>query len=115
MVIDSNLAVDTITPATVKYVVQKIVRTAHPSKVIVFGSQARGDRHRDSDLDVLVITAPGADRERVRLAIERSLRGRRFDIDLLVRTPAEVAWNTRVENPFYIQDILRDGRVMYER
>jgi predicted nucleotidyltransferase len=115
MIVDSNLAVDTPTPQTVSYVVEKIVQTVRPSKVIVFGSQARGNQHQGSDLDILVITRPGADREKVRLEIEKALRGRRFDIDLLVRTPDDIAWNTEAENPFYIRDIFRDGQVMYER
>jgi DNA polymerase sigma len=115
MIIDSNLAVDTITPSTVEYVVGKIVDTAHPTKVIVFGSQARGDQRAESDIDILVIIDSGENREQVRLAIERTLRGRRFDIDLLVRTPEDVAWNTDAENPFYTEAIFKEGRVMYER
>lgn len=115
MMIDTNLAVDTVTPTTVKYVVDKIVNIAHPTKVVVFGSQARGDNRADSDIDILVITNPGESREQVRLAIERALRGRRFDIDLLVRTPEDIAWNTEGENPFYTEAIHKEGRVMYER
>ncbi len=115
MVIDNNLAVDTVTPSTVEYVVEKIVNTANPTKVIVFGSRARGDNRTDSDIDILVITNPGENREQVRLAIERALRGRRFDIDLLVRTPEDIAWNEDAENPFYTEGIFKEGRVMYER
>ncbi len=115
MVIDNNLAVDTITPSTVEYVVEKIVHTAHPTKVIVFGSQARGDQHSGSDIDILVITNPGENREQIRLAVEKALRGRRFDIDLLVRTPEDIAWNNESENPFYTEGIFKEGRVMYER
>ena len=59
MIIDSNLIVKTITPAIVKYVVNKIVSTVHPRKVIVFGSQARGNNRADSDIDILVITNQG--------------------------------------------------------
>ena len=66
-----------------------------------------------SDIDVLVVTNPGEDREKVRLALERALRGRRFDIHLLVRTPEDIAWNIDAENPFYTEDILNQGRVMY--
>jgi uncharacterized protein len=115
MTIDNNLAVDTVTSSTVEYVVERIVNTAHPTKVIVFGSRARGDNRADSDIDILVITNPGENREKVRLTIERALRGRRFDIDLLVRTPEDIARNTDAENPFYTEGIFKEGRVMYER
>jgi len=115
MPIDTNLAVSSVTPEIIDYVVAKIVATVHPSKIILFGSQARHDSRPDSDIDLLVITSPGEDREHIRLEIERVLRGRRFGIDLLVRTPEDVEWNIEVENPFFTDGILREGRVMYER
>jgi predicted nucleotidyltransferase len=115
MIIDPNLAVDTIKQATVEYVIEKIVDVVHPTKIILFGSLAHGGQRPESDIDLLIITKPEDDRELVRMAIERALRGRRFAIDLLVRTPADVEWNMYVENPFYVDDILRDGQIVYER
>jgi uncharacterized protein len=115
MVIDTKLAVSAVTPGVIDYVIDKIVETVNPSKVILFGSQARNDNRNDSDIDLLVITGIGQDREEVRLAIEQALRGRRFGVDLLVRTPEDMEWNMEVENPFYMEEILVEGRVMYER
>ena len=115
MIIDTNLAVSTVTPGVIEYVVDKIVTAVKPSKVILFGSQARSENKAKSDIDLLVIINSGEDREQIRLKIERVLRGRRFGIDLLVRTPEDVKWNIEVENPFYTDEILREGRVMYER
>jgi predicted nucleotidyltransferase len=114
MIIDSNLAVSTVTKDVIDYVVDKIVQTVHPAKIILFGSQARRDNRATSDIDLLVVTQPGEDREKIRLEIEHLLRGRRFGIDLLVRTPKDVQWNIDAENPFYQDEILREGRVMYE-
>ncbi len=114
MIIDTNLAVSTVTPGVIKYVVDKIVETVHPLKIILFGSQAHGVNKSDSDIDLLVVTKFGEDREQVRLEIERVLRGRRFGVDLLVRTPEDVEWNIESENPFYTDEILQEGRVMYE-
>lgn len=114
MIIDSNLAVSEVTSQVVAYVLNKIVSAVNPSKVILFGSQARGEKHTGSDIDLLVITNPGDDREKIRLEIERVLRGRRFGVDLLVRTPEDVDWNMEVENPFYIDEIVRQGKVIYE-
>jgi predicted nucleotidyltransferase len=114
MIIDSNLAVSKVTPDIVDYVVDKIVRCVHPSKIVLFGSQARANSRSDSDIDLLVITKSGEDRDKIRLEIEQALRGRRFGIDLLVRTPEDVQWNIETENPFYVEEILGEGRVMYE-
>lgn len=115
MIIDPKLAVTTVTPDVIEYVVDKIVKTVHPSKVILFGSQARENGRFDSDIDLLVVIGSGLDREQIRLEIESVLRGRRFGIDLLVRTPEDLEWNIEVENPFYTDEILQEGRVMYER
>jgi predicted nucleotidyltransferase len=114
MIIDTNLTVTSITPDVVKYVVDKIVKVVRPSRIVLFGSQARGTNRSESDLDLLVITRTGDDREKVRLEIERTLRGRRFGIDLLVRTPEEVEWNIEAENPFYTDEIFGKGQIMYE-
>jgi predicted nucleotidyltransferase len=114
MIIDSNLAVSEVTSQVVAYVLNKIVKAVNPSKVILFGSQARRENHTGSDIDLLVITQLGEDRENIRLEIERVLRGRRFGVDLLVRTPEDVDWNMDVENPFYIDEIMRQGKVIYE-
>lgn len=115
MIIDTNLAVSMVTPEIVEYVVGRIVETVQPLKVILFGSQARHTNRIDSDIDLLVVTQSGEDREQIRLKIERVLRDRRFGIDLLVRTPEDLEWNIEVENPFYTDEILRNGQVMYER
>jgi predicted nucleotidyltransferase len=40
---------------TIAEAVRLLVETAHPDKIILFGSQARGDAGADSDLDLLVI------------------------------------------------------------
>lgn len=114
MIGDPNLAVGTVTQDTIDYVVTRIIDAVHPSKIILFGSHARGEQSAKSDIDLLVITKPEDDREQTRLAIERTLRGRRFSIDLIVRTPADVEWNVYVENPFYVDDILQNGKVLYE-
>lgn len=35
---------------------KRIVEVGNPKKVILFGSAARGETHRDSDVDLLVVT-----------------------------------------------------------
>ena len=59
-----------VTPEKVQAVVQRLIRIARPKKIILFGSYARGEVTRDSDLDVLVITNDDIDsprKESVRL------------------------------------------------
>lgn len=104
-----------VTPEVIAHVTQRIVAAIDPQRIILFGSQARGDTVHSSDLDLLVIQdSPHSDRE-IRRRIEQLLLDRRFGMDLIVRTPQEVDMNLADGNPFYTEHIFRDGIVLYER
>ena len=61
-----------LSPETLDQVVAQIVNVAHPEKIILFGSYARGDASENSDFDLLVI-----ERE-VTARREETVRIRRF-------------------------------------
>ena len=44
-----------VDPQVLKEIVRRIVTCAHPEKIILFGSGARGEMSHDSDIDLLVI------------------------------------------------------------
>jgi predicted nucleotidyltransferase len=44
-----------VTPEKVDVVVRRLVQVGRPRKIFLFGSYVRGETHRDSDLDVLVV------------------------------------------------------------
>jgi len=46
-------------PELLKDVVRRIVEAVAPEKIILFGSAARGEMNRHSDLDLLVVKAGG--------------------------------------------------------
>src|SRR5437660_6103380 len=61
-----------------------------PDKIILFGSQAYGTPHADSDVDILVVMPARNELDqavRIRLAVDHN-----FPLDLLVRTPRNMAW-----------------------
>src|SRR5947209_2752189 len=61
-----------------------------PEKIILFGSFAYGRPHVDSDVDILVIMPT---RNELDQAVKICLAvGYQFPLDLLVRTPKNVAW-----------------------
>ncbi len=71
-------------------VLPQLVARYHPSRVLVFGSRARGDALKDSDLDVLVVAEAfrnisWLDRA-VRVAEDCDIR---FGVELLCYTPDE--------------------------
>ena len=99
---------------TLPAVVERIVYELHPEKIVLFGSYAYGKPTPDSDVDLLVVmetTAP--DKERY-LAVCRLLRPRPFPVDILVKTPQEIA-RALEKGDFFIQEITSRGKVLYER
>jgi len=73
---DSQKPPWTITPEKVNLVVDRLVETGRPRKIILCGSYVRGETHADSDLDVLVVSDDEVEntrKESVRL--RRALRG----------------------------------------
>ena len=112
---DKKLATSKITPQLIDYIVKKIVKAIDPKKIILFGSYARGDYKKDSDLDLFIIKDGDHNSRMMRRKIDGLLWGREFSLDLFVRKTEEVDWNFRAKNPFYIYHIFKDGKVLYEK
>lgn len=93
-----------------------LVRTFAPSKIILFGSFARGDQNRASDLDLVVVadtTLPFCDR--IGRALEAcSAASERLPVEILVYTPAEWERMVRAGSSF-ARLVLSEGRVLHER
>jgi predicted nucleotidyltransferase len=95
-------------------VVADLVEAAQPSRVLLFGSVARGVDGPDSDIDLLVVL-PEAERRRrheLTVALARAINAP-VPVDLLVTDPAEIA--ERGDLPGILRVALREGRVVYER
>jgi len=102
------------TPAVnAQEIARRIVRVAHPRKVLLFGSRARGQERPDSDWDILVIadsTEPRCERS---APLYGALRDLRQPVEILVYTPAEVEEWRDVASAF-VTTALREGKVLYE-
>jgi predicted nucleotidyltransferase len=89
----------------------RIAREFKPEKIVLFGSYAYGHPTRDSDVDLLVILK--FDGKPVRKAIEiRNRLNPRLPLDLLVRTPEQIA-NRVLQNDWFMCEILEKGRTLY--
>ena len=70
--------------------VHRILLCVSPSRIILFGSAARGEMRQGSDLDVLVVTPDGSPCRDIARAIYRSMRGFPLSKDILVVTDSDV-------------------------
>ena len=97
-----------------KLVVAPIARSLNPEKIILFGSYAYGKPTKDSDLDILVILKQPKEHFKRYALVSRLLSPRPLPIDILVRTPGEVAKRLQIGD-FFIQEIMERGFVLYDK
>lgn len=69
---------------------ERIVHEFDPLQIILFGSQARGDADRDSDIDLLVVFAELTDKRKTAIDIEHALSDVPVAKDIIVSTPEEL-------------------------
>ena len=103
-----------VTETLLQEITRRIVENFDPDKIILFGSHATGKARPDSDVDLLVIMrAEGSAIQRA-TAIKQACRPRFVAMDVLVKTPEEVATQLQQGN-LWLRHILAEGRVLYER
>ena len=73
----------------VQQVVATIAEALHPTRIIVFGSRARGDARPDSDLDLLVIYDGPMPKRELKIKIRELFPHPNFGMDLFVLTADE--------------------------
>ena len=62
-------------------VIRRIIESASPVKIILFGSFARGEQTEESDIDLLVIEDEVIFRRKEMTKIRRALRDMRIPVD----------------------------------
>ena len=102
-----------VTDEKVKEAVRRIIEVADPSRVVLFGSRARGENRSDSDLDLAVII--DAPEEDVRHRLPRqALRGLRMEISLIVVSQQKYDLHRPWLNSVF-HSIDREGIILYDR
>jgi predicted nucleotidyltransferase len=100
-----------VTPSIQEFADQ-IAAKFSPERVILFGSHAKGLAGPDSDVDILVVLSHDG-RNAKKAAEILSELDPTFEIDLLVRTPADLETRLRLGDDFMI-DILNEGVKLYD-
>ncbi len=91
---------------------REVAERFRPEKIILFGSYAYGTPHADSDVDILVIMPARNELDqavRISMAVDN-----RFPLDLLVRTPKNLAWRL-AEGDWFLKEVIARGKVLYEK
>ena len=92
--------------------VRRIVECAHPLRIILFGSSARDEMTKDSDLDVLVVMPDGVHRRRTAMDLHRRMYGLGAAVDIVVATPSILEKHRDTFGLIY-REALRGGREIY--
>jgi len=96
------------------HILRVLTTQYQPDRVILFGSMANTEVGEWSDLDLAIIkdtTLPFIQRlEEVALLCRANV-----GVDYLVYTPQEFEQMIAEKNPFVVNEIVRKGKVLYER
>lgn len=96
----------------------QLVGTLHPTKIVLFGSYAKGTANADSDIDILLVLHQGFTAELTRMSAIRQarqiLRPIHCPKDVLVFNNAEVLeW---IDSPNHIiGQAFQEGIMLYEQ
>ena len=93
-------------------IIRRIVEVADPERIILFGSAARGDLNRHSDVDLLIVKE-GVDTLDLMRQIRRNLYGVGAAVDAIVVTPQAIE-RYKDSHALIIKPALREGKVIYE-
>ena len=97
-------------------IVKTIVDTGMASKIILFGSRARGDENPDSDIDLCVLTPITDRRPRdITVDLRRKLWGvKKSPLDLLTYNHERFEYHASRDRSF--ESIIdKEGVILYER
>lgn len=94
-------------------VVNRLVTNFKPNKIILFGSQAKGNADPYSDYDILVICPISNKRRSLMLEMDIALEGLGIARDIVILTPEEFEMDRNIPGtiarPAYLE-----GKVLYD-
>jgi predicted nucleotidyltransferase len=92
---------------------RRLVERFKPTRIILFGSQARGTADDHSDVDLLVVCAVSGKKRDLMVAMDRALGGLGIARDVIVLTPEEFERDRHIPGTV-ARPAWREGRVLYD-
>ena len=102
-----------IDEATLEQVVKRIVVTAQPSRVILFGSYGRGDADERSDMDLMIVLPEAPDKYGEMVRLHEVVGSVGIGVDVLVYSEAEYQRRSQVPGTV-LYWARKEGRKLYE-
>jgi predicted nucleotidyltransferase len=97
----------------IKELIRRLVETAHPQKIYLFGSHARGDAVSRSDIDFLVVESTLNDQRKEMVRLHDAIRSMQLPVDVLVISSAAFEkWKN--EPGSIIFNAINEGWLCYE-
>jgi len=93
-------------------IIRRVVKVAHPEKIILFGSAARGQMGPNSDVDLLVIKPGKFHQGHLTGEIYMNLHGVGVPVDVILVTPEQVEKYAKTHF-LVISPALREGKEVY--
>lgn len=94
---------------TQQQIVARVIATAQPSRIILFGSYARGEADPGSDLDLMVVLPTADDKYSEMIRLHKAVGS----VDMLVYSDAEYERRSQVPGAV-LYWARKEGRQLYE-
>lgn len=102
-----------ISEDTIKEAIERLAKVSKPQKIYLFGSYARGDARKHSDLDFLVVKQVLKNRRKEMVRLHDAIRSMRIPVDILVTS--ESTFNEWADVPGTVMHKAKnEGRLCYE-
>lgn len=102
-----------LTQHTLQQIINRIIATSKPKRIIVFGSYGRGDANEGSDLDLMVIQPKVENKYDEMIRLHEAVGKVGVGVDILVYSEAE--FNRRSQVPGTVLYWARkEGKALYE-
>ncbi len=101
-----------VTQEVLDEIIRRVVEVAQPEKIVLFGSAARGEMARHSDVDLLVVKSGKFDQSRLLGDIYMNLHGVGSAVDVILVTPEQVE-RYRNTHCLVIAPALQEGKEIY--
>jgi predicted nucleotidyltransferase len=94
-------------------IINKVLQVVTPDKIILFGSQSRGDAKEDSDYDILIIKDSIEDHRTMLRNLYKQMIGIEAGVDIILKTSDDLE-KSKQRFVSVTKEALNEGIIIYE-